>query len=71
MQNFMCLQFTPQLLKTLDFFLLLSPSVESGLRIGSDIKWFQSLSDHSCGRINHDPSYQVQRQAPLNQLSIG
>jgi hypothetical protein len=37
----------------------------------SGIKWLQSPPDHSCGGSNRGPSYQVKRQSPLNQLTIG
>jgi hypothetical protein len=34
-------------------------------------KVFQSPPDRSCGGPIHDAPYQVQRQSPLNQLTIG
>jgi hypothetical protein len=36
--------------------------------------WHQVVLDHpdcSCGGSNCGPSYQIQRQSPLNQLTIG
>ncbi|PNY08817.1 bifunctional purine biosynthesis protein purH [Trifolium pratense] len=39
--------------------------------VSSDIKWFQPPPDRSCGGSNRGPPYQVQRQSPLNQLTIG
>ncbi|GAU30124.1 hypothetical protein TSUD_360170 [Trifolium subterraneum] len=40
------------------------------LQISSGIKWFQPHLDRSCGGSNRGPPYQVQRQSPLNQLTI-
>jgi hypothetical protein len=39
--------------------------------VSYDIKWFQPSPGRSCGRLNCGPSYQVQCQSPLNQLTIG
>jgi hypothetical protein len=51
--------------------LVLSPPIESGSGVSSGIKWFQPPPDRSCGGSNRGPPYQVQRQSPLNQLTIG
>jgi hypothetical protein len=39
--------------------------------ISYGIKWFQPPPDRSCWGSNRGPPYQVQRQSPLNQLTIG
>jgi hypothetical protein len=51
------------------FFLFSSP-VESDSEVSSGIKWLQPPPDCSCGGSNRGPPYQIQRQSPLNQLTI-
>jgi hypothetical protein len=48
-----------------------SPPVKSGSSVSFGIKWLQPYPDRSCGKLNCGPPYRVQRQSPLNQLTIG